>query len=88
MSIGSKIVRKPVKENLSVQPEGILCHFICVNFPLTDTLSQCVVGGEGPCFLFEGVNDNRHQTVADVWPTADVENYCKFQRLPGNRWLY
>lgn len=56
------------------------------NFPLTDTLSRRTRGGEGFCFSLGRVNDNRHQTVADAWPSQmwkTTGNSAEFQAIAG-----
>lgn len=57
---------------------------------LIDALSLCPSGVKGRSFLFpfEGVNDNRTQTMADAWPSQmwkTTANSTEFQAIAGLR---
>lgn len=62
----------------------------CKLFPLIDALSLCIAGAKGffLVFFFQGVNDNRPQTVADAWPSQmwkTTANSTEFQARAGFR---
>lgn len=52
------------------------------------TLCPCVLRGRRFLFSFEGVNDNRPQTMADAWPSQmwkTTANSTEFQAIVGFR---